>query len=202
LREEEDAIPNEPLGKNLDPQKEFELNRGLAVDTLLQDYPYILTKASDYSIFRKDVVLMDAQGFSITGLKAYELFFGLLRRLARTLFASASVSVILMDKYAHDKSRIRLRWKVEVNAAGDNAIATTERDMLKKMGFEGNFNHESSSGAILEGISVYKIDAQGMILSHTIEITEPTALSAPLKTLVQLLPSSYSPRLVPDVIPN
>eukprot|EP00961_Rhodomonas_salina_P026283 354874-Rhodomonas_salina.1 len=99
LREEEDELkPNEPLGRNLDPEKEFQLNRGLAVDTLLQDYPYLLSKAPDFSIFRKEIILQDSQGFSIQGLQAYQLFFGVLRRISAAVFASAHVSCLLMDK--------------------------------------------------------------------------------------------------------
>jgi len=190
LREAEDPIPNEPL-KNQDPEKEFELNRGLAVDTLLQDYPYLLDRAPDFSIFRKDILLQDAQGFSVQGLQAYQLFFGLLRRISYSLFSSSYVSVLLMDKYAADKSRIRLRWKISVNNILDNTAG--ERDaILKKMGFDKGSMTQSEfaekDGAILEGISVYKLDAKGMIISHQIEITEPTALNAPLKSLQALIP--------------
>jgi len=32
-----------------------------------QDYPYILDREPDFSIFQKDVVLQDLQGFSIRG---------------------------------------------------------------------------------------------------------------------------------------
>mmetsp|Transcript_111115 Transcript_111115/g.166383 ORF Transcript_111115/g.166383 Transcript_111115/m.166383 type:complete len:274 (+) Transcript_111115:202-1023(+) len=204
LREEEDELkPNEPLGRNLDPEKEFQLNRGLAVDTLLQDYPYLLSKAPDFSIFRKEIILQDSQGFSIQGLQAYQLFFGVLRRISAAVFASAHVSCLLMDKYGHDKSQIRLRWKIEVNTAGPSLMDTSERQMLKKMGFDSRGNSmpsERQDNAILEGISVYKLDVNGMVSSHTIEITEPTVM-APLKTLVELIPSSFSPRLIPDVRP-
>mmetsp|Transcript_28731 Transcript_28731/g.58473 ORF Transcript_28731/g.58473 Transcript_28731/m.58473 type:complete len:272 (+) Transcript_28731:65-880(+) len=204
LREEDDGLrPNEPLGRNLDPEKEFELNRGFAVDTLLQDYPYLLSRAPDFSIFRKEIILQDAQGFSISGLQAYQLFFGVLRRISAAVFAQATVSVYLMDKYGHDKSRIRLRWKIEVNAAGASLMEDSERAMLEKMGFEASFRsarNQQEGNAILEGISVYKLDRNGMISSHTIEITEPTVM-APLKTLVDLIPSTFSRRLIPDVTP-
>ncbi len=89
-----EPLPNQPI-KGSDPEKEFELNRGLAVDTLLQDYPYLFVKSPDFSIFRKDVVLQDAQGFSVSGLQAYQLFFRIVRQLANTLFSTAQVSVIL-----------------------------------------------------------------------------------------------------------
>ena len=91
-----EPLPNQPL-KGPDPEREFELNRGLAVDTLLQDYPYLFVKSPDFSIFRKDIILQDAQGFSVSGLQTYQLFFRIVRQLASTLFSTAQVSVILGD---------------------------------------------------------------------------------------------------------
>jgi hypothetical protein len=192
-----EPLPNQPL-KGPDPEKEFELNRGLAVDTLLQDYPYLFVKSPDFSIFRKDVILQDAQGFSVSGLQAYQLFFRIVRQVASTLFSAAQVSVILGDKYATDKSRIRLRWKVELN--GRIASAESERkNLLRKMGFEDSSPEPSSSDAtFVEGISVYKLDAKGMIISHTIQVTEPTML-APLSAFRSLIPMSSQGSLVPDI---
>mmetsp|Transcript_27191 Transcript_27191/g.88859 ORF Transcript_27191/g.88859 Transcript_27191/m.88859 type:complete len:273 (+) Transcript_27191:198-1016(+) len=206
LEENDDALPNQPLKpKNCSPEHEFELNRGLAVDTLLSDYPYLLERAPDFSIFRKDIILTDAQGFSISGLQAYQLFFGILRRLAFVLHSQAVVYVMLMDKYATDKSKIRLRWKIELNG---RSHATTSRDreaMLRNLGFEQElgcrFASSEDSAFVLEGISVYKLDTKGMINSHTIEITEPTVM-APLAALQRLIPSSLPASFVPDIIPS
>lgn len=195
-------IPNQPLkGMGGGPEKEFELNRGLAIDTLLKDYPYMLENVPDFSIFRKEVVLQDAQGFKISGLQAYQLFFMILRRLARTssgLGAQANVNVMLMDKYATDKSKIRLRWKIELysksSLSSPKPLSDVERDtMLNKLGFKApSSDGFSSGGGVLEGISVYKLDTKGMINSHTIEVTEPTMM-APLKALQKFFPTTMVP---------
>ena len=192
-----EPLPNQPL-KGSDPEKEFELNRGLAVDTLLQDYPYLFVKSPDFSIFRKDILLQDAQGFSVSGLQAYQLFFRIVRQVASTLFSTAQVSVILGDKYATDKSRIRLRWKVELNGRIESA-ESERKSLLKKMGFEESSPASSSYDAtFVEGISVYKLDAKGMIISHTIQVTEPTML-APLSAFRSLIPMTSHASLVPDI---
>lgn len=202
LNEDLEMIPNQPLtGMGGGPEKEFELNRGLAIDTLLKDYPYMLENVPDFSIFRKEVVLQDAQGFRISGLKTYQLFFIILRRLAQTssgLGVQANVNVMLMDKYASDKSKIRLRWKIELysksSLSSPKPLSDVERDtMLAKLGFKASESDGfGSGGGVLEGISVYKLDAKGMINSHTIEVTEPTMM-APLQALQKFFPMGTMP---------
>ena len=191
-----DPIPNQPLKSN-DPEKDFELNRGLAIDTLLQDYPYLFTKAPDFSIYIRNVVLQDAQGFSISGLRSYQLFFSIIRQMG-ALFRSVQVFVILSDKYATDKSRIRLRWKVVLNERTGPIDSGDRKSLLRKMGFQGNSFDEATSkdATYVEGISVYKLDEKGMITSHTIQVTEPWMLS-PLSALNQLIPVNNL--LSPDV---
>ena len=57
-------------------KREFELNRGHAVDTLLADYPSIFVQSSDLSIFHESVVLRDSKGFSLEGIRAYKVIWG------------------------------------------------------------------------------------------------------------------------------
>ncbi|KAJ1478799.1 hypothetical protein T484DRAFT_1816592 [Baffinella frigidus] len=195
-----------------------------------QDYPYILDREPDFSIFSKDVVLQDLQGFSIRGKQAYQLFFGLLRRLKKAVFANTSVSVLLMDKYspyATDKSQIRLRWKIE---AGERLPDVDRTAMLQSMGFDsassgslklksgegdilegisvykkvssggGSLKLQSGEGGILEGISVYKLDVKGYITSHKIQVTQPT-MFAPLQALKSRLPQAFN-NMIPNVSPH
>lgn len=205
LNEDLEMVPNQPLkGLSGGPEKEFELNRGLAIDTLLKDYPYLLETQPDFSIFRTDVVLQDAQGFSITGLQTYQLFFTILRRFAQTssgLGVQAQVNVMLMDKYATDKSKIRLRWKIELYSQGSlkpKPLSDIERDsMLNKLGFSTpSGSGFSTGGGVLEGISVYKLDGKGMINSHTIEVTQPTIM-APLQALQKFFPMGIQTAAAP-----
>jgi hypothetical protein len=54
-------------------KNEFELNRGLAVDTLLHDYPTIFSQSCDLSIFHENILLRDTQGFSLEGIRSYRV---------------------------------------------------------------------------------------------------------------------------------
>jgi hypothetical protein len=88
---------------------------------------------------------------------------------------------------------------VELN--GRIQAAETERkNLLRKMGFEDGTNSDTTSAdeTFVEGISVYKLDAKGMIISHVIQVTEPTMLS-PLRAFRSLLPMSNHPSLIPDI---
>ena len=44
---------------------------------------------------------------------------------------------------------------------------------------------------------MYKLDAKGMINSHTIEVTEPTSI-APLKALQKFFPMGSVPEFIPS----
>ena len=54
-------------------KNEFELNRGLAIDTLLHDYPTIFSQSCDLSIFHENILLRDTQGFSLEGIRSYRV---------------------------------------------------------------------------------------------------------------------------------
>ncbi|KAJ1473533.1 hypothetical protein T484DRAFT_3333357 [Baffinella frigidus] len=56
-------------------KRQFEVQRGKAVDTLLTDYPVIFSKQCDFSIFDPAIVLSDAQGFHVEGIRAHRTFF-------------------------------------------------------------------------------------------------------------------------------
>ena len=49
-----------------------------------QDYPYILDREPDFSIFQKDVVLQDLQGFSIRGKQVHHASLNRLERPNRS----------------------------------------------------------------------------------------------------------------------
>lgn len=57
------------------------------------------------------------QGFTLEGIKSYRLFFKTITNLMSAIFASSHVSVVLMDKYGIDKSKIKLRWRIELSAS-------------------------------------------------------------------------------------
>eukprot|EP00961_Rhodomonas_salina_P118691 1597928-Rhodomonas_salina.1 len=95
-----------------DPQeqakREFELNRGHAVDTLLADYPTIFSRPIDFSIFHEKIKLQDSQGFHVDGLRSYKAFFRIVPTLFNVCFSRCETSAVLMDKYGLDKVELSL----------------------------------------------------------------------------------------------
>jgi len=191
-------------------EREFELNRGKAVDTLLTDYASMFDSSPmDWSIYHDRILLKDNQGFSIEGKKSYKLFFRTVTNLLNLVFSDSQTSVVLMDKYGIDKSKIKLRWRIELRSRlnprswkqvfrwmdrdGDGILSRSEiNDFSTSRPRPGTSTSwrkaDASSGPlVLEGISEYKLDAQGLIYEHIISVTYPTAPWS-LAPLQELLP--------------
>mmetsp|Transcript_42609 Transcript_42609/g.83324 ORF Transcript_42609/g.83324 Transcript_42609/m.83324 type:complete len:361 (-) Transcript_42609:41-1123(-) len=182
LRSPEGSLKEKEEG---DKKQLFKVERGKAIDTLLQDYPHIFDSKPDFSIFRDDVSLTDSAGFSASGKTPYKLFFTALRTLVPMMYHRALVSVHVTHKYDNDEGRIRLRWKVELFRENDGDKETAEerrkREALQRLGFTvpSNGHHapeEDRGDRLVEGISVYHLDESGKIYRHVIESTEPTSL--------------------------
>jgi len=183
-------------------QREFDLARGKAVDTLLTDYDSLFVAPSDYSIFHNRIILRDVQGFTLEGLKSYKLFFKTVKNLISVLFSSPKVSVVLMDKYGADRSKIKLRWRIELNSRGlswrqvwgwldrngDGVISEAEVAKLeeKKGSTWVQAADNKPNQLIIEGISEYSLDAQGRVYEHIITISYPASpwSLAPLRELL------------------
>jgi len=188
-------------------KREFELNRGQAVDTLLADYPSIFAQQSDFSIFHERVVLRDSKGFSLEGIRAYKAFFSVVPTLVNVAFSRVEVSALLMDKYGIDKSRIKIRWRMDLHPRsmgsslrdvfkwfdtnGDGVISSEEY-LDSQERFNDGSRHLTSSKStgeslVVEGISVYTLNIKGLITRHDIEVTSPTDYPF-LEALRELLP--------------
>jgi hypothetical protein len=189
-------------------QTDFDLNRGAAIDTLLNDYPALFERTCDFSIFTEEIVLEDVQGFRIEGMRAYKAFFTVVSSIVNVCFSHCETSVVLMDKYALDKSRIKLRWRKNlfsrlpgslrdifrwIDSDGNGIISSYEYSALHQRQFAKATPQQEPF--VVEGISVYKLNSKGKIIHHSIEITSP--LSSPLAPLRELLPVNMSPTMVP-----
>jgi hypothetical protein len=221
-------------------KREFELNRGQAVDTLLADYPSIFAQQSDFSIFHERVVLRDSKGFSLEGIRSYKVlsavyllgcaapsaqgcgtspsrgrpeilvvqaFFSVVPTLVNVAFSRVEVSALLMDKYGIDKSRIKIRWRMDLHPRsmgsslrdvfkwfdtnGDGVISSEEYLDSQERLNDGSrhFSSSKSTGEplVVEGISAYTLDVKGLITRHDIEVTSPTDYPF-LEALRELLP--------------
>ena len=56
-------------------QNEFKMAVGRAIDTLRSDYPDILTKSPDFSIYHDDIEVVDPSGVTLHGLRDYKFSF-------------------------------------------------------------------------------------------------------------------------------
>jgi hypothetical protein len=100
--------PSDPLGLWKAPKKStgphgpnlFELNRGRAIDALRRDYPELLTRKPDLSIFSDSIELHDPSGKRLSGIKQYERMFDALRFLRRTTMQDAQLTyrLVLTDQ--------------------------------------------------------------------------------------------------------
>ena len=188
-------------------KREFELNRGQAVDTLLLDYPRIFSQGCDFSIFSPEIMLRDTQGFSVEGLRAYKAFFSVVPTLVNVAFSRGEVSALLMDKYGIDQSRIKIRWRLDLypRAMGmslrdafrwfdtnDDGVISNEEYLKGQARLEGSAAQHMPARRnveplVIEGISAYSLNAKGKITMHEIEVTSPTDYPF-LEALRELVP--------------
>ena len=121
------AIMDPPNARDDAANREFELNRGRALDTLLADYPTIFSQACDLSIFHESILLRDSQGFSLEGIRSYKAFFSVVPTLVNMAFSRKEISAQLMDKYGIDKGRIKIRWRLDLYP---RAVGASLRDIF------------------------------------------------------------------------
>ena len=65
---------------------EFDLSVGHAIDTLRQDYPYLLTNPPDFSLYAKDIEVVDPSGVKIKGLNAYKNSWRILHAVVKVIY--------------------------------------------------------------------------------------------------------------------
>lgn len=133
-----------------DPNTEFELHVGRALDTLRADYPHLLTTCPDLSIYDRDIEVVDPSGVTVHGLQTYQNSFRILHALVKFLYCPSRSS--MQFRMCFDKARrnIRIHW----NAA-----------VIPREIFGG-----SRKVLHVDGISVYELDSDtGNIVQHRIE---------------------------------
>ena len=127
--------------------------------------------------------------------------------LVNVAFSRVEVSALLMDKYGIDKSRIKIRWRMDLHPRsmgsslrdvfkwfdtnGDGVISSEEY-LDSQERFNDGSRHLTSSKStgeslVVEGISVYTLNIKGLITRHDIEVTSPTDYPF-LEALRELLP--------------
>jgi len=133
----------------VDERREFEMNLGKAMDTLRKDYPMILKKKPDFSIYHEDIQVTDPSGVQVKKLNGYKNSFRFLQTIVGLLYNTDRSTVQNRMVYDFARQSIRVSW----NAMLVPKIVGNKRNSL-----------------YIDGISIYNIDAEsGKIIEHRIE---------------------------------
>lgn len=143
-------LPGSPLQMICDERREFELNLGKVMDTLKKDYPKMLTRAPDFSIFHDDLEVVDPSGVTIHGIPNYEMSFRVVRSVVGFFYCEEASGLTFRLVYDWARNNIRVSWNAEL----------TPRSI-----YGG-----ASNTLYVDGISVYDMDrSSGLISQHRIE---------------------------------
>lgn len=145
----EDVTSSPPSIESYD-RKEFEMQVGRAMDTLRDDYPDILVKDLDYSIYHSDLELIDPSGVHLHGLRNYENAIRLVHTMVGIFYCPDQSD--LKFRMCFDKARqnIRIHWNARV---------------VPKAIFGGY-----KTTLHVDGISIYELDRMsGNITQHRLE---------------------------------
>lgn len=127
---------------------EYDLNVGRLIDALSDDYPRMLLAEPDLSLFRDEVTLHFSGGSgpaaTIRGKQAYRTALKTVRSVHRMIAAGEAE---IGYRMAVSDGAVRVRW-------------TARLWVRQPLG---------SGRAIVDGISVYELDARGLVRSHRVE---------------------------------
>lgn len=133
----------------VEERREFELNLGKAMDVLKTDYPQMIHKTPDFSIYHDDIKVVDPSGVQLSGLQNYKNSFSFVQTMAKFFYNMEDSSVQYRMMYDFARQSIRISW---------NAV------LVPKV--VGNMRN----AMYVDGISVYKMDStSGKIYEHTVE---------------------------------
>lgn len=128
----------------------FEMQVGRAMDTLRDDYPDILVKDLDYSIYHSDLELIDPTGVHLHGVKNYENAIRLVHTMVGIFYCPDQSDIKFRMCFDKARQNIRIHWNARV---------------VPKAIFGGD-----KTTLHLDGISIYELDRQsGNITQHRLE---------------------------------
>lgn len=137
------------LQKMVDERREYELNLGKAMDTLRSNYPYMLKRKPDFSIYHDDIRVTDPSGVQLNDLNSYKNSFRFLQACIGLFYNTDRSSIQYRMVYDFARQSIRISW----NAMLVPKIVGNRRNAL-----------------YIDGISVYDMDSEsGKIIEHRIE---------------------------------
>jgi hypothetical protein len=131
-------------------QREFEMALGRAMDTLRTDYPDMLTKTPDFSIFDENLEVVDPTGVTLHSLASYRTSFKFLHMIINFFYCPEESGLTFRIVYDCARKNIRISW---------NSVLTPRS-------IYGGIKNKIH----VDGISVYEFDRQtGLINRHRVE---------------------------------
>jgi len=132
----------------VDERREYELNLGKAMDTLRKDYPELLRRQPDYSIYHEDIKVSDPSGLQTIKLTNYRSSIRILQSLVGLIYNTDRSTIQNRMVYDFTRDSIRVSW----NIALVPKVVGNDRNSL-----------------YIDGVSVYKLNAKGVIVEHRFE---------------------------------
>jgi len=136
------------LKEMVDERREYELNLGKAMDTLRKDYPELLRRKPDYSIYHENIQVTDPSGVQTKGLSNYKNSIRVLQSLIGILYNMDRSRIQNRMIYDFTRSSIRVTWNVVL--------------VPKVVG-------NARNSLYVDGVSVYNMNAKGEIIEHRFE---------------------------------
>jgi len=117
------------------------------MDTLRKDLPYILKETPDYSIYHKEITVVDPSGVQLTGIESYKSSIKFLQQFVNFWFQPERNRLQYRLVYDFARSSIRVSW---------HAVLVPKMPMGKPL-------H-------VDGISMYRLETEtGKIIEHKME---------------------------------
>ena len=139
-----------PLRRICDEENEFKMAVGKAIDTLRKDYPDLLERSPDFSIYDKNIEVVDPSGVTLHGVKGYKTSFNFMHALVKFFYCPKDSGLTFRLMYDTLRNSIRVSWNAVLVP---RAIYGGQRNVLH-----------------VDGISVYDFDrSTGQIVKHHIE---------------------------------
>lgn len=143
------VVKKDPI-ESVNKRREYQMNLGRALDVIRKDYPDLLLKAPDYSIYHDDIEVVDPSGMTLHGLSNYKMSFQFVHSIVKFFYCTEHSGLTFRLFYDFARDTIRVSWH-----------ATLAPKQL--YGGIDNKLH-------VDGASVYKLDVQsGLVKSHHIE---------------------------------
>ena len=146
----------------------FTINLGRALDHLRVDVPLLFDREPDLSIYTEDVRLRDEARVYASGKFVYQMVFFSLR-LAKVFMPMPPLVEVLNIRWCPARQCIEVRFQIRVDTLSDSLY--------------------------FDAVSVYRVNAQGLIYEHLIEkSTCAPSLPPPLPSLLRPLVVRDNPR--------